>query len=65
MKRHHSATELAETLEVSRSGWEAHTRKEERPRRRHDRQLSVARKPLFVKSRRTYCSPRLTQCLRR
>ena len=65
MKRHHFTTELAEALEVSRSGWDMHTRKEQRPRRRQDRQLSAALKPLFIENRRTYGSPRLTRCLHR
>jgi putative transposase len=45
---------LAEALEVSESGFAAHRRKTERPRRRHDAQLRPLIVQSFEQSRRTY-----------
>ena len=49
------ADALTETLEVSESGFAAHRRKAERPRRRHDAQL----RPLIAQSRHPYGCPRV------
>jgi transposase len=48
---------LAEALEVSASGFAAHRRKAERPRRQHDAQLRPLIRQSFEQSRRTYGSP--------
>jgi putative transposase len=45
---------LAETLEVSESGFAAHRRKAQRPRRQHDAQLRSLIAESFTQSRRTY-----------
>ena len=65
MKKLHVLTEMADALEISKSGFFAHLRKEERPRARQDRQLADAIEPIFVASRRTYGSPRIMHALRR
>ena len=46
----YSSDALAEAMEVSESGFAAHRRKAQRPRRQHDEQL----RPLIAQSRRTY-----------
>jgi putative transposase len=53
------ADALAEALEVSESGFAAHGRKAERPRRRQDAQLRPLIVQSFEQSRRTYGSPRV------
>lgn len=53
-----------QALSVSRSGYHAHLRKPQRPRRRQDAQLAVEICAAFTASRRTYGSPRLVHCLR-
>jgi putative transposase len=62
------AMNLAEAccaLEVSRSGYHAHLRKAQRPRRVQDAELARELQEAFLSSRRTYGSPRLRQVLRR
>jgi putative transposase len=58
------ADALAEALEVSESGFAAHRRKAQRPRRQRDAQLSRLIRQSFEQSRRTYGSPRLQRDLR-
>jgi hypothetical protein len=58
MKASHCFTEMADALEISKSGFFAHQRKEERPRAQQDKELLGAIESLFVASRRTYGSPR-------
>ena len=60
-----SLSEACDTLEVSRSGYHAHLRKHERPRRQQDAQLATEIRAAFTASRSTYGSPRLVHCLRR
>ena len=55
---------MAEALEVSRSGFHAHGRKAERPRRRRDAELRPLLRRAFEQSQRTYGSPRLRLDLR-
>lgn len=55
---------LAEALQVSQSGFYAHRRKPERPRRQRDAHLSVLIGESFTRSRRTYGSPRVLCDLR-
>lgn len=55
---------LAEALEVSESGFAAHRRKAERPRRQRDAQLRPLIRQSFDQSRRTYGSPRVQLDLR-
>jgi putative transposase len=65
MKKVHGLTDMAGALEISKSGFFAHQRKEERPRAQQDKQLASAIEPIFVASRRTYGSPRIMHALRR
>jgi putative transposase len=65
MKTTHCLTEMADALEVSKSGFHAHEGKEKRPRRQQDKELLGAIEPLFIASRRTYGSPRMVQALRK
>ena len=65
MKASHCFTEMADALEISKSGFFAHQRKEECPRAQQDKELLGAIESLFVASRRTYGSPRLMHALRR
>ena len=58
-------TEMADALAVSKSGFFAHQRKEERPRRQQDQQLFREIEPIFLASRKTYGSPRMMHALRR
>ena len=51
-------------LGVSRSGYHAHLRKHERPRRCQDAQLAIEIRAAFTASRSTYGSPRLMHALR-
>ena len=55
----YSADALAEALEVSESGFAAHRRKAQRPRRQHDEQLRPLIRHSFEASRRTYGCPRV------
>ncbi len=64
MKDDFSVPEMAEALEVSRSGFHAHLRKAERPRRRRDAELRPLLRRAFEQSRRTYGSPRIRLDLR-
>lgn len=65
MKASHCLTEMADALEISKSGSVAHQRKEERPRAQQDEQLSQVIEAIFVASRKTYGSPRIMHALRR
>ena len=65
MKSDYPITALAEALEVSKSGFFAHRRKAERPRRQQDRALAEKIRSIFAASRQTYGSPRITAALRR
>jgi putative transposase len=65
MNASHCFTEMADALEISKSGFFAHQRKEERPRAQQDKELWQAIEPIFVASRRTYGSPRIMHALRR
>lgn len=58
------ADALAEALEVSESGFAAHRRKAQRPRRQRDAQLRPLIRQSFEQSRRTYGSPRVQRDLR-
>jgi transposase InsO family protein len=57
-------TEACDSLEVSRSGYHAHLRKPQRPRRVQDALIAGELQEAFLSSRRTYGSPRLRQALR-
>jgi len=59
MKDEFSIPEMAEALEVSRSGFHAHLCKAQRPRRREDAQLRGLIRRSFEQSRKTYGSPRV------
>jgi putative transposase len=65
MKSVHCLTDMADALEISKSGFFAHQGKAERPRAQQDKELSDAIEPIFVASRRTYGSPRIMHALRR
>jgi len=65
LKSIYSTEELAQALEISSSGFEAHLHKPQRARRQEDRKLSALMQPIFKESRQTYGSPRLTLSLRR
>ena len=54
---------MADTLEGSRSGFFADRRKAQGRRRQEDGALNAAIAPIFVASRQTYGSPRLTAAL--
>jgi hypothetical protein len=54
MKREDSIDEVAEALEVSKSGFYAHLRKSQRLRRRGDQRLRVLIRSSFEQSRATY-----------
>jgi transposase InsO family protein len=64
MKSEYPLAAMTEALEVSRSGFFAHRRKAQGQRRQEDDELSAAMEPIFVASRQTYGSPRLTAALR-
>ena len=64
MKDEHPIAVLAETLEVSVSGFFAHRRKAQGQRRQQDDALAVTIAPIFTASRRTYGCPRMTAALR-
>lgn len=65
MKTEYPIAALAEALEVSKSGFFAHRRKSAGARRQQDRELVAAIEPIFLESRQTYGSPRLTAALHR
>jgi transposase InsO family protein len=65
LKAEYQVETLAQTLEVSSSGYYAHQHKPQGPRARQDAQLGAQIQMLFAQSRRTYGSPRLTAALRR
>ena len=65
MKDEHPIDLLAETLEVSVSGFFAHRRKAQGQRRQEDKELGRATVPIFAASRQTYGCPRLTAALSR
>lgn len=56
--------QACQTLGVSRSGYHAHLRKHQCPRRRQDIQLATEIRAAFSASRGTYGSPRLVHALR-
>jgi putative transposase len=60
----HSVTALADTLEVSKSGFYAEGHKDQGQRRQEDQELLKEIKEAFVHSRHTYGSPRLQAALR-
>jgi putative transposase len=64
MKSEYPIAAMTEALEVSRSGFFAHQRKGEKPRRQEDRVLAERIRPIFGASRQTYGSPRVTAALR-
>lgn len=57
--------ELAQALEVTSSGFYAHQHKDAGMRARQDKELIEKIQPIFLESRRTYGSPRITAQLRR
>gem|GEM_PF-2436632 len=59
MKSEHPITEMADTLEVSASGYADHLHKDQRPRRMEDRRLQAELVPIFEQSRSTDGRPRL------
>lgn len=65
MKVAHCLTEMADALEISKSGFHAHQGKEDRPRAQQDKELCNVIEPIFMASRRTYGSPRIMHALRR
>ena len=65
MKTTHCLSEMADALEVSKSGFHAHQCKQKRPRRQQDKELLGVIEPLFIASRRTYGSPRMVHALRK
>lgn len=65
LKAEFQVEELAQTLEVSPSGYYAHQHKPQRARAREDQQLLPQIQTAFQDSRRTYGSPRITATLRR
>ena len=65
MKNEHSTTEIAETLEVSASGYAEHLKKHARPRRRKDQDPGETLTAIFKENRKTYGAPRLQISLRK
>ena len=65
LKSSFSSAELAQALDVSVSGFEAHLQKWRRIRRQEDQKLSALLHPIFKASRNTYGSPRMTLELRK
>jgi putative transposase len=63
MKAQYPLAAMAEALEVSKSGFFAHRHKPQQARRQQDRVLVERIQPLFVASRQTYGSPRMTMAL--
>ena len=64
MTQEYCLPEVAEALEVSRGGFHAHEEKDQGRRRQRDKHLLAVIGPLFLESRRTYGSPRITRALR-
>jgi transposase InsO family protein len=64
LAKEYSIAPLAETLEVSKSGFYADQRKLQGRRSQEDQQLLGRIEKLFLQSRRTYGSPRLCAALR-
>ena len=64
MQEDFSVPEMADALEVSRSGFHAHCCKAEHPPRRQDVELKPLLRCAFAQSRRSYGSPRLRLELR-
>ena len=60
-----NTTEVAQTLEVSRSGYNAHRHKSKSKRRAQDAALAIEVKQTFEANRSVYGSPRLMHALRR
>lgn len=65
LQAEYQVEELAQTLEVSASGFYAHQHKADGARAQQDQKLLSRIKPIFEQSRRTYGSPRVTAALRR
>ena len=65
LKADYQVEQLAQTLEVSLSGFYRHQEKAEGARAREDRELASKIKPIFGQSRRTYGSPRIRAALSR
>ena len=65
LKADYQVEQLAQTLEVSLSGFYRHQEKAEGARAREDRELACKIKPIFHQSRRTYGSPRIRAALSR
>jgi putative transposase len=65
LKAQFQVEELAQTLEISCSGFYAHQHKSQGVRAQEDQTLVQQIKPLFEQSRHTYGSPRITAALRR
>jgi len=65
LKADYQVEQLAQTLEVSLSGFYRHQEKGEGARAREDRELESKIKPIFHQSRRTYGSPRIRAALSR
>ena len=65
LKSSYCLTEMADALEISKSGFYAHERKAERPRARQDQELASEIEPIFYASRKTYGSPRIMHVLRK
>src|SRR5207253_1252084 len=63
MKSEYPLAAMTDALEVSRSGFFAHRHKAQGQRRQEDDALNAAIAPIFVASRQTYGSPRLTAAL--
>jgi putative transposase len=59
MKEEFSIPDMAEALEVSKSGFHAHRQKPQRPRRKKDTELRPLIAKSFEESRRTYGCPRV------
>jgi putative transposase len=64
LAKQHSLSAVADALEISSSGYHAHTGKPRRPRRQQDAQLRSVLTACFAASRQTYGSPRLVRDLR-
>ncbi|HEV2456413.1 MAG TPA: IS3 family transposase [Verrucomicrobiae bacterium] len=65
LKAQYQVQELAQTLEISCSGFYAHQHKSQGVRAQEDQFLVQQIKPFFEQSRQTYGSPRITAALRR
>ena len=65
MQTQEQTTLLCQTLEISRSAYYAHRRKQQCPRRQQDQILLALINRAFLDSRKTYGSPRLRMALQR